>query len=334
MNLSNEALKRLYLPVNNATAKDLPPEVVARLAKVKLISAEWLDRKAKVLCAWEKAKKAEAKRAPRETRNPLPLEDEFAEDFVADQVRFLELISSIRSLFSTERDDWDTWVDAGGKLSIEDRAYCCLYVMIMTPRTKDRSVGPLVLGMMKDGITSAAKMIESFAEGTGVEDCLRALALRIKSAGMQHKSASFILQATLVCIAVGRTPNTYVELFSMTGVGMKVSDVICNEIFGTVVGIPIDVHMIRIFRVIGWVSPSVKSGDDVAVQLMSWVPKHLWLSLNKIFAGMGQILQSRSKDRENFVKLLKENAEEEWMLELIEKILQISQYKVSSSNIK
>jgi len=320
----------LYLPVNKATAKDLSPEVLARLAVAGITSDEWLDLTAKVLFRREKEMKAEAKRAPRCTRKPFLIEEEYAHDFVAAQERLLEYISPKRAVFPTNRDDWDAWVDAGGPMSISDRCYSALCIMIMTPRTYDKSVEPVVLKMMRDGLTSAEKMLKTFADGVGVEDCLRALALRIKKCGMQNKSASFIIQLSLVCIAIGRTPNTYVELVSMAGIGMKVSDVVLGEILGTVVGIPCDVHMIRMFSAIGWTNAECKNGDTAAMQVMSWLPMHLWLGLNKCFAGMGQILQENNKRREDFVQLLKEGTDDEWILGQIEKILAIPEYQVSS----
>lgn len=56
---------------------------------------------------------------------------------------------------------------------------------------------------------------------------------------------------------------------------------------------------------------------------------HLWLGLNKCFAGMDQILQENNKRREDFVQLLKEGTDDEWILGQIEKILAIPEYQVN-----
>lgn len=198
--------------------------------------------------------------------------------------------------------------------------------MIMTPNTNDKAVEPVVLDLMRDGITSAEKMMAAFARGVGVKECLKALGHRIKKAGKHNMNASYIVQASLICIMNGSTPNTYIDLFALMGVGMKIADVVMNEVYGKLTGIPCDVHMIRMFNAIGWADGK---GDDVPLQLMSWLPKYWWLGLNKTFAGMGQLLQSNGDDKAKFIALLEEDAPEEWMWDQVQEILDLDEYTSS-----
>lgn len=46
---------------------------------------------------------------------------------------------------------------------------------------------------------------------------------------------------------------------------------------------------------------------------------------------MGQILQENNKRRKDFVQLLKEGTDDEWILGQIEKILAIPEYQVNST---
>jgi len=325
MRFTKEACKKLCLPFNGATAEGLPPVVIERLSKAGVTTDEWLELSAMVLQRWEKEKKKEARMPPRATRKPLPIHDDDIGSFVEAQECFLQHLSTYRALFPTIRDNWDAWLDASGEdLSLDDKAFCAIYIMIMTPNTNDKAVEPVVLDMMRGGITSAKKMMDEFACGAGVKKCLSALSLRIRKAGKHNMNASYFIQAALVCIMNGCTPNTYVDLKALMGVGMKIADVVMNEVYGIVTGIPCDVHMIRMFNAVGWADGK---GDDVPMQLMSWLPKCWWLGLNKTFAGMGQLLQSGNEDKAKFISLMKDDAPEDWIWDQMGKILDLDEYK-------
>lgn len=134
----------------------------------------------------------------------------------------------------------------------------------------------------------------------------------------------------------GSVPSTYDEIISVKGCGPKVTREALKEGFGIVDGIGADVHMCRIFGVLGWaeeVTSSVNGSGELverinntrtAEQMMTWWPKHLNYDMNRTYAGLGQLLQ-KADTRDALVELLLK-VPERWMATVIKKILKLPQY--------
>ena len=75
-------------------------------------------------------------------------------------------------------------------------------------------------------------------------------------------------------------------------------------------GIPIDIHMCRIFNALEWADSRTKNGfnaQKTSQQMESWFPKEHWPSLNETYAGLGQLLND-SGTRRMVTKFLMEEA--------------------------
>jgi hypothetical protein len=110
-------------------------------------------------------------------------------------------------------------------------------------------------------------------------------------------------------------PRNYRELSTFQGVGPKISLVCITVCFGDEQGAPCDVHMVSIFKAIGWMAVE-QDVDESLVKLETerdkkgktdnqyevaracmegWFPKIAWGELNQIWAGLGQLLNKKEE---------------------------------------
>jgi endonuclease III len=110
-------------------------------------------------------------------------------------------------------------------------------------------------------------------------------------------------------------PRDYRELLMFQGVGPKISLVCIAVCFGDKQGAPCDVHMVRIFKAIGWMAVELDV-DELLVKLETerekkgktdnqykvaracmegWFPKIAWGELNQTWAGLGQLLNKKDE---------------------------------------
>lgn len=133
-----------------------------------------------------------------------------------------------------------------------------------------------------------------------------------------HKKAEWVksIASTIVKKHKGRVPSTRKELAAMDGVGLKVINVMLQEVFSFNSGPAVDSHGKKICLGVGLVAledrfyrgtgreledihfPSV-SPELVQACLETWLPLPKWKSFNKSIASLGQILTQ--KGREHYV---------------------------------
>jgi len=83
----------------------------------------------------------------------------------------------------------------------------------------------------------------------------------------------------------GTVPKTEEELLSLPGVGRKTANLVLGEAFG-VPAICVDVHVHRISNRLGLVK--TKTPEQTEVELKKILPKHLWISWNRLLVIWGQ----------------------------------------------
>ena len=68
-------------------------------------------------------------------------------------------------------------------------------------------------------------------------------------------------------------------------------------------GVPIDSHLLSIFRSLGWIPNEV--GNDCPMlaraSIEGWFPKQFWGELNQVYAGLGQIFRDKQTGK-NFME--------------------------------
>ena len=168
-------------------------------------------------------------------------------------------------------------------------------------------------------------MLEEFhKEGGEYEDCVLALSESIRGLGLHRRTASYIIQMTIICIIEGRVPSQYNAIRALKGHGVKIAAAVMYEVFGKVCVIPVDTHMIKAFNALGWAN--ARSGDAVSRQVAMVVLEEHHGRLNETFAGLGQILQTAGEERDELIaELLDVPREDRWMLEPIKALL--AEYK-------
>ena len=117
------------------------------------------------------------------------------------------------------------------------------------------------------------------------------------SLGRHKKNTEFIIAASDLCLAWGRVPRDYTELKDIKGVADKVALVTVHTAFGLTQGIAVDVHMLRIFRELGWY-PGFKLSYKNERELCrsgveGWFPFSEWGDMNRVYAGLGQLLNDK-----------------------------------------
>jgi endonuclease III len=207
----------------------------------------------------------------------------------------------MRSELSTSaRDAWDLVLPPKSYPNFD---FCCLFLMIATPAVTDDSI-ILVFGpLFRDYHVTPGWVLE---EGeSGIADRLRAL-------GRQTMTARYIYSAAKNWTGM---PRDYRELSSFLGVGPKISLVCIAVCYGDEQGAPCDVHMVRIFKALGWmvvehdVDESLvkleterdkKGKTDIEYEVAracieGWFPKIAWGELNQTWAGLGQLLNKKEE---------------------------------------
>ena len=107
-----------------------------------------------------------------------------------------------------------------------------------------------------------------------------------------YKKGHFFLKQTANMIVDqhnGIVPNQFHELIQFPGVGPKVALVTLEYAFGLIRGIPMDVHMMRIFKRLEWISSSNR--EHARLQIQAWLPHSFWSDMNITYAGLGQLLR-------------------------------------------
>lgn len=87
----------------------------------------------------------------------------------------------------------------------------------------------------------------------------------------------------------GDVPDTLEGVMSLPGVGPKMAHLFMPRAWGKVEGIGVDVHVHRLAQMWDWV-PKSEDPEKTRKALESWLPKELWLEINPMLVGFGQVI--------------------------------------------
>jgi endonuclease-3 len=109
----------------------------------------------------------------------------------------------------------------------------------------------------------------------------------IKPAGFYRVKAGRIKEVSRILIDQygGEVPNDLKELTSLPGVGRKTANCVLVFAFNEP-AIPVDTHVHRISN--RWGLVDTKKPEDTEKELMSFVPRDLWIDLNDLMVQFGQ----------------------------------------------
>ncbi|GAA5978752.1 hypothetical protein JCM10908_004469 [Rhodotorula pacifica] len=85
----------------------------------------------------------------------------------------------------------------------------------------------------------------------------------------------------------GDVPGDLPSLLDIVGVGPKMA-YLYLQVTGQNIGIGVDTHVHRITNRLRWHKKETQTAEQTRLNLESWLPKHLWPSVNKMLVGFGQ----------------------------------------------
>ncbi|GAA5914476.1 hypothetical protein JCM8208_004461 [Rhodotorula glutinis] len=174
--------------------------------------------------------------------------------------------------------------DAGAALVDSDKArrLSTLVSLMLSSQTKDPVTHQATVNLRNDlpgGLTVDA------LEKTSIEEIDRC----IKSVGFHNTKAKNLklLATRLRELHDGDVPGDLTSLLAIVGVGPKMAFLYLQSI-GQNVGIGVDTHVHRITHRLRWHKKEPKHAEETRLNLESWLPQHLWPSVNKMLVGFGQ----------------------------------------------
>jgi len=229
-------------------------------------------------------------------------------DLIADRVAFHCLIVEMKkatNLVST-RDECTNALPPSNSSNI---FWATLMLMISTPLVADVKIVEVFGNLFKK-----YHVTKDWVISMG-EDKIASL---LGSLGMQKKSASIILNATKALKGLPYEPRNYRGIMNLNGVGAKIALVTIQEAHGKAQGIPCDVHMCRIFKLLGWIPSFVEKESVSCLEIVEsfkedadkynyelaraamegWFPPKFWMELNQTWTGLGQLLNDSKSQKD------------------------------------
>ena len=215
--------------------------------------------------------------------------------FVSEAVKFHFLVREMRKNLAVDSAR-DAWTKVLPPKSADNFDFCCLFLMVAAPNTPDEKIIEVFDPLMKQNHVTPEWVLEQGVQG--IADALRVLR-------RQHMTAKYIVAIAENWRGLSRN---YRSLMDFPGVGAKVALVTIGECFNLAQGVPCDVHMVRIFKALGWMPITLdedclvdmendkrgKKDDEYELARASvegWFPPIFWSELNQTYAGLGQLLR-------------------------------------------
>jgi len=168
---------------------------------------------------------------------------------------------------------WKQSAFSGRRMS----AFRCLVGTVLSARTRDENTAKAA-GKLFAKYPDASSLAK--APVKTIEKLVRPVGFyRIKAKNVK-KLAQMLLQDH-----GGKVPDSMEELMRLPGVGRKVAGCVLVYAFGKP-AIPVDVHVNRLARRLGWVK--TKTPEKTEVELMKLIPEKDWIDVNNLLVLHGQ----------------------------------------------
>ncbi|EEB08566.1 DNA endonuclease III [Schizosaccharomyces japonicus yFS275] len=158
-----------------------------------------------------------------------------------------------------------------------------LVALMLSSQTKDTVLGPTMKNLkenMPKGLT--VEGLEAIDE--------KELNILIEKVGFHNRKAMYLKKTAKILKEKydGDIPDTIEGLMELPGVGPKMGYLCLGVAWNKIDGIGVDVHVHRISNLLGWVH--TKTEEQTRLALQSWLPKELWLDVNHMLVGFGQMI--------------------------------------------
>jgi endonuclease III len=211
--------------------------------------------------------------------------------WIAEQVKFHRAIHAMRSeLEPSARDGWADVLPPRHAMNFD---FACLILMVATPAVPDSKILDVFGKLFSNHYVDPEWIL---AQG---ESKLQAIFAPL---GRQKETTKYVIG---IAHAWQGMPRDYRRLLAFPGVGPKVALVTIDECFKHAQGVPCDIHMVRIFKTLGWMPTTFSLSDSwggketsqhefARAAIEGWFPKLFWSQLNQTWAGLGQLFRSTS----------------------------------------
>ena len=326
-----------WYPQMRDSGVELLPIYRERLSRAGI--DHWYDYAANLLSHYEGTKaKVQRLSKRRRVKRYVPKQG------MQKQLRLHRHISKVRRKYGTERDHWGQWLVQG-----EFRGFSSIWTMQLTLSASDVVVKPIVEHLIGNlHFQGPASVLDAIsARENSYEESVSCLASHISTC-INYRKASAIIALAVICILIGKIPNSYEEIVSVPWVGPKCAYEALKEGFGCDdAGVGCDIHMCRMFGVLGWSDPVTYkkeldkkkrkvlmreryNHDRTSMQIMSWLPQEYWGEMNHIYAGLGQLLQKSDPAIRSTIRKDLLNVPERWMAARVSSVLSLPQYAIST----
>ena len=96
---------------------------------------------------------------------------------------------------------------------------------------------------------------------------------------------------------------------------------------GVVTGIPVDIHVWRMFCHLGWTSDIDSYNVEKSTrETESWFPHKYWGEMNELYAGLGQLLQSEKHRGEVSAKVVAKKTKNRDVIQMAKTLLSTPEY--------
>jgi endonuclease-3 len=118
-----------------------------------------------------------------------------------------------------------------------------------------------------------------------------------KPTGFFNQNALSIRESCRRIVEVydGKVPDTMEELTTLRGVARKTANIVLANAYGTVVGIPVDTHVHRLSKRIGFSAQT--NADKIEQDLMRLVPEDHWYRFSYQLIDHGRAICTAKKPR-------------------------------------
>jgi endonuclease III len=187
----------------------------------------------------------------------------------------------------------DGWADVLPPRHAMNFDFACLILMVATPAVPDLKILGVFGKLFSDNYVDPKWILD---QG---ETKLQAIFAPL---GRQKETTKYVIGIAHLWQGM---PRDYRRLLAFPGVGPKVALVTIDECFKNAQGVPCDIHMVRIFKTLGWMPTTISLSDSWGAKQSSehefaraaiegWFPKSFWGQLNQTWAGLGQLFRSNS----------------------------------------
>ncbi|KAJ6606133.1 DNA glycosylase [Mycena vulgaris] len=165
----------------------------------------------------------------------------------------------------------------------KNKRFVTLVSLMLSPQTKDQVTDAAVKKLREALGGSVSLDAVLAADPTVISDAINKVGMwRVKTKHI--KLAAEKLRDDFD----SDVPQTIEGLISLPGVGPKVGFLTLQSAWNINVGIGVDVHVLRITRLLGWHKEDTP--EAARISLESWLPKELQRDINPLLVGFGQTM--------------------------------------------